>query len=52
MKPINLEYPICPFCEENKTQVDDNGDVLLCDSCAIYLGERADLVDLINRCDW
>jgi len=46
-----MEKVICPFCEENETEI-DNGDILLCDKCARYLGDRVDHADLINRSDW
>ena len=48
----NDNTPVCPYCEENETTIDSVNGILLCNECAIRLGEIADRADLINRSDW
>ena len=52
MKELTLEVPICPFCEEKETELDETGELLLCMDCAIEIGERMDHGAHINNCDW
>lgn len=46
------EPPICPFCEFRETEVDKNGNVLLCETCARDLADACDQAHHINCCDW
>jgi len=51
MTQWEAEYPICPRCNE-PTEIDADGELLLCDDCAQCKADAADRSDLINRCDW
>jgi hypothetical protein len=48
---VTYKKPLCPVCNEN-TDIDSNGEILLCNACARAKCEAADRADLINRCDW
>ena len=43
---------ICPFCQENKTEIDAHGDILICDECAYWMADQVDKSEHQNRCEW
>jgi hypothetical protein len=43
---------ICPFCEFHETDADKEGNLLLCETCARELADRAACAHHINCCDW
>lgn len=47
---VNSIKRLCPFCLETKIPINDDDSV--CDKCAKMFGERQNLAERINACDF